>query len=343
MKRSPSRSKFASLFKQRSARQRSANRTAVAAETCESRALLSAVNGAAADATSPEQLAQNEIDTYDKDGDKALSVAELTEEFKPFTDTAENAAASAKFFVDTFDTNNDQKLDLDELTKTWGGYGDDSPDSIPDGGTIGAPEELAKSELADYDTDKDGALSVVELTAEFKSFGDTDEMATEYASILVDSFDTNNDQKLNLEELTTSWGGGYYDGGTDDGGSTGDGGIDGGSSDSGQGTFEWQTPEQLATSELATYDTNKDGSMSADELKAEFEEMGYSADDSQQYATDLLTAFDEDSDAKLSYAELVKSWGGTGDYSDSFTPEAAQSDVDDFFSMLDGEGLNPLG
>lgn len=127
---------------------------------------------------------------------------------------------------------------------------DDFEDDFDDGGDA---EQFAIAELEDYDTNGDGKLSRRELVNEFLDYGDTRSEARELADYLLDSFDEDGDRKLDLAELTASYGGGEvvddddigFDGDFEDGFDDTDDGSDDGDiwSDDPWSDNDWQDGE----------------------------------------------------------------------------------------------------
>jgi len=177
-------------------------------------------------------------------------------------------------------------------------------------------QQLAEQELADYDTDRNGSLTLEELTAEFTDFGLNDEDAAMTASGLLDDFDIDGNNALSIAELVTSWGG--------DTGGVGDPDIDDPSVDdpSNQDAEDLDTvfdsASQLANEELELFDINQDGSLSYEELKTEFVSFGMNQQEAEEFTGYLIDSFDADRNGQLSLTELIVSWGGgqTGDFVD---------------------------
>ena len=70
------------------------------------------------------QLALDELDAYDLNGDGKMSRRELVREFMDLGDTRREAREFANYLLDEFDVDGDRKLDLTELAATYGDGGE---------------------------------------------------------------------------------------------------------------------------------------------------------------------------------------------------------------------------
>lgn len=177
------------------------------------------------------------------------------------------------------------------------------PPVDPGGPIDNSAIDLARQELADYDLDGNGSLSVQELTQEFLDLGDRYSEALRYAESLIRDFDTSGDGELDFHELVVSWGGQT----PVDPPPVDPPPVEPPPVDPPPATSE---AEQLALDELANYDTDGNGSLSLDELIGEFLDQGSSWGNANDLALQLLHDFDADGNHSLSYSELVTSWGG---------------------------------
>ncbi len=313
-----------------------------------------------------EQLAQDELDQYDQDGNESLSPEELTREFADYGYTSAEAAEAARELLDAFDADGNGELSYAELVASWGGEsgsdtggddvapgdGEDDPDQTDpedDDGVGQSPAQLAEGEMELYDTDQNGAMSAEELTDEFVSQGLSQTEAQEFADDLIYAFDTDGNGELDLAELIVSWGGELTDDGSgdpnfDDESDPGqeDPATDEGGADEGD-VVEDNTAAQLAANELDVYDIDNDGSLSIEELEAEMVDLGLSDQEASRVADSLLDSFDADGNGLLSYTELVASWGGSTaanaeaddlgqDVNDGFDDSDFEAESDDMWS-----------
>ena len=205
---------------------------------------------------------------------------------------------------------------------------DDTPQFVAD-----TASQLAEQELADYDTDQNGSLSESELTQEFLDFDFSNSEAAQAASDLVNEFDADGNGELSLAELVVSWGG---DANVSDDVSDPIVPVDpvAPPSDASPGL---QTPEQLAAEELSNYDTDENGSLSLEEMTAEFVSQGLPEAAAANVAQRLFDAYDMDENQQLSYDELVVSWGGNTDGG-----EPSDSGVEDVLDTPDNDIPNPV-
>lgn len=313
---------------------------------------------AAGDHSSAQELAMEELDQYDADGNESLSLSELTNEFADYGFDSADATEAARELIDAFDADNDGELSLAELVVSWGGNvvdevggGENEGDNVGPGeadpgeedvdwsdeGTgdfdDDSPEQLAKEELQLYDTNQNGSLSAKELTDEFVSQGLSKNDSQEFAEELIDSFDADNNQELDLFELIASWGGESTVGGGE--GSDPDVDLDtedgfdeeSDSSDPGMGA-ELGSAQQLAQEELELYDINQDGSLDIEELTAEMVAIGLDDQEAERMAESLIDSFDADGNNLLSYSELVVSWGGSEVAGDEFDDSDGDADFE---------------
>jgi len=177
--------------------------------------------------------------------------------------------------------------------------GDGLTGALPDAVEPG-PAEAAQYEMDLFDVNGDSAISIDEISSVMQEGGVDAEDATEFATGFVHFLDSNGDSELNVDEIMAQWT------------VPEDGGIDiGGEVEGDPGDVEVdKDAETLANDELAAHDTDKDGYISNAELTAEFESLGVDTEDAAAYASGLISVFDADGDSKLSYDELVTSWGG---------------------------------
>ena len=135
----------------------------------------------------PQDLAQAELDQFDLDGDGLVIADEVTSVYANAYGLREAAASgAANGLIGKFDTNQDNALDLTELIVSYN-------------------HEAAQAEVELLDLDGDSGISSDEFAEFYLAMDLRDAAANGAAEGMVQTYDTNEDGVIDVDELTASY------------------------------------------------------------------------------------------------------------------------------------------